>query len=402
MASASNREMRQPIHVALLTSGVVSPTAGGAYTADDALLHQVLEALGPTDTSVVIRLVEAGQPPNAAAAGASVEVFRRRLGSRLLSRVLRHPFFWRLQLRKFCVPRSGLERRLIDAGVDLVVVCTPAMAALDWQRLPFWVAFWDLGHRDLPEFPELAQSRRFEMNDEMYRRGLTRASKILTESDASSLKIAQTYGILVDRIMVTRFVVESVDVAADCAVVTKRGLALYPAQFWPHKNHVVLLHAIKLLVEQGRTPRRLVFTGSDKGNEEYVRGVAKSLGVESWVTFAGFVSARALKELYREAAVIVMPSLLGPTNLPPLEGLLHGCGVAATHARDAQLISPQSVVEIAPFDVAGWANVLDGDLLMTLPDPNQVRQAISDRRNANIERLGHALDEFALRRSLWP
>jgi glycosyltransferase involved in cell wall biosynthesis len=394
--------MRRPIHVALLTSGDVSPAAGGAFTADEALLRQVVEALGASDTSVVIRLLDAGQPPNEAAAEASVEVFRRRPGGRLIGRILRHPLFWRLQLRGHCMPRSGLEQRLIDAGVDLVVVCSPAMAALDWQRLPYWVAFWDLGHRDLPEFPELAQSRKFEMRDEMYRRGLTRASNVLTESDASSSKIAQTYGILSDRIHAVRFVVESADVAGDRAIITKSDLAFYPAQFWPHKNHVVLLHAMKLLVEQGRRPRRLVFSGSDKGNEEFVRGIAISLGVESWVTFAGFVSASTLKELYDAATIVVMPSLLGPTNLPPLEGLVHGCVVAASHAGDAKLISPQSVVEIAPFDVAGWANVLDRDLPVTLPDPDQVRQALSDRRNANIERLRHALDEFGLRRSLWP
>ena len=45
MIDRGDHSMRRPIHVALLTSGEVDPTAGGAFTADEALLLQIMAAL---------------------------------------------------------------------------------------------------------------------------------------------------------------------------------------------------------------------------------------------------------------------------------------------------------------------------------------------------------------------
>src|SRR5207253_1351991 len=45
----------------------------------------------------------------------------------------------------------------------------------------------------------------------------------------------------------------------------KGEFLFYPAQFWAHKNHVNLLHALRLLHDEHSLELRLVLTGSDQG-----------------------------------------------------------------------------------------------------------------------------------------
>jgi glycosyltransferase involved in cell wall biosynthesis len=225
---------------------------------------------------------------------------------------------------------------------------------------------------------------------------------ILTESQESIRNLAHAYGLLEDRMLAIRLVPDVAAEGEEPRLGRDPNLAVYPAQFWPHKNHLVLLHAIDLLLRQGRNPRHLVLTGSDKGNEAHVRSHAKGLGVEDHVTFAGFVSVALLRDLYSRATIMVMPSLLGPTNLPPLEALSYGCAVAASQALDAQEISPCGVREVSPFDVPAWADLLDRDIPVPLPDRAAVQQALSARLKSNRVALEGALDRFAQERSLWP
>ncbi|MCS7094161.1 MAG: glycosyltransferase [Candidatus Aenigmarchaeota archaeon] len=92
----------------------------------------------------------------------------------------------------------------------------------------------------------------------------------------------------------------------------------YPAQFWPHKNHVYVLNAIKILKDEG-IYLNVVFSGSDKGNLNHVMSYAKTLGIEKQLKYIGFVSGEDVRALYKEALALVMPTYFGPTNLPPLE-----------------------------------------------------------------------------------
>jgi glycosyltransferase involved in cell wall biosynthesis len=103
---------------------------------------------------------------------------------------------------------------------------------------------------------------------------------------------------------------------------------LYPAQFWPHKNHAAALLALKLLRERG-VELPMVFVGSDQGNASTVRRLAGELGLAGQVRFLGFVSVEELVALYRGALALAYPSLFGPENLPPLEAFALGCPVVA-------------------------------------------------------------------------
>jgi glycosyltransferase involved in cell wall biosynthesis len=106
----------------------------------------------------------------------------------------------------------------------------------------------------------------------------------------------------------------------------KDNFFFYPAQFWAHKNHYNLLRAFQKL--KNIAPSfKLVFTGSDKGNLKYIKELITEFDLDDDVKITGFVSENQLKALYENAAALVMPTFLGPTNMPLLEAYSLGCKV---------------------------------------------------------------------------
>ncbi len=129
----------------------------------------------------------------------------------------------------------------------------------------------------------------------------------------------------------------------------------YPAQFWPHKNHIVLLHALRILVDKYSHDFHLVFTGSDMGNLGHVKEVAVKLGLTKKIIFKGFVDRHVLASLYKNAFALVYPSFFGPDNFPPLEAFAFGCPVLAAsilgsheHLKDAAILfDPRNEKDLA-------------------------------------------------------
>src|SRR5205823_2212382 len=126
---------------------------------------------------------------------------------------------------------------------------------------------------------------------------------------------------------------------------------LYPANWWPHKNHERLLEAFAA-VRRERPEVRLVLTGSDHPG-----------GLPQGVSSLGRVSDERLADLYRSAAALVFPSLYEGFGLPPLEALACGCPVAVSRAGALPEVCGDAAVYFDPTaveDIArGIADVLE-------------------------------------------
>jgi glycosyltransferase involved in cell wall biosynthesis len=225
-------------------------------------------------------------------------------------------------------------------------------------RVPYAATVWDLAHRVEPEFPEVSNSGwTWEAREAHYREWLPRAAYVIVGAAAGGSDVARCYGVSPARIRVLPLVAPMRSLSEHA--LKSRGAGkpylFYPAQFWPHKNHVGLLLALKEVRERHALDLSLVLTGSDKGNMEYVRATVAKLGLTEHVVFAGFVSDDQLAMLYAEASALVFPSFFGPDNLPPLEAMQLGCpviaadvpGVAEQLGDSAALVDPRSTGDIA-------------------------------------------------------
>ena len=179
----------------------------------------------------------------------------------------------------------------------------------------------------------------------------------------------------------------------------------YPAQFWPHKNHVNLLRAMQLLLKADPDAPALVLVGSDKGNRAFVERCAADLGISHKVIFPGFVSSEELVGLYRNARALVYPSFSGPENLPPLEAFALGCPAIVANYKGAAEQLGDAAVLFDPADPTAIADAIgrvlrDKALRARLVERGRVRAARWTGREF-VGGVFGVLDAFEAQRCCW-
>lgn len=112
-------------------------------------------------------------------------------------------------------------------------------------------------------------------------------------------------------------VLNSGEASSDRTAPTGTITLLYPAFVTEHKDHATLIRALALMPEA-----RLICTGIETDYANRMRALADSLGVASRVDWRGFVSESELEDAYREADMLVMPSLWEAASGPVLEAVV--------------------------------------------------------------------------------
>ncbi len=105
-------------------------------------------------------------------------------------------------------------------------------------------------------------------------------------------------------------------------VATAARTLLFVGKQTPHKNQSLLLQVLFYLQKNDPGKYRLVLAGrADPVYAEYLRLLAKVLGLRSAVTFTGPISQSQLEGLYAEAAALVCPSLHEGFCVPVVEAM---------------------------------------------------------------------------------
>lgn len=95
---------------------------------------------------------------------------------------------------------------------------------------------------------------------------------------------------------------------------------LYPANFWEHKNHKLLLQAFSMYIHQGNTGK-LLLTGNALGKEKKFEALFEGLGIKDHVIIAGYVAEEELYGLYTGAKGVIFPSLFEGFGIPVVEAM---------------------------------------------------------------------------------
>lgn len=274
---------------------------------------------------------------------------------RKLSRLL-HPF----------------ARQLKKQGIDYCIYpCADKISFM--MQTPAVVTVFDLMHRYLTDFPEIADPTVFKSRERSYTNIAGYAKMILVDSEVGKQQMVECYAkdggnALAERVfplpyIAPDYVYESIGNERPLRAELFEKYLFYPAQFWKHKNHENLLRATAKLKNHG-LEINLVFSGTGKNGYEDVTKLIEELGLEKQVRILGYISNEEVVALYQHARALVMPTYGGPTNIPQLEAFVLGCPVATSRifgipeqVGDAALLfDPANVDEIAACIEKMWTD----------------------------------------------
>jgi glycosyltransferase involved in cell wall biosynthesis len=377
----------------------LDPHSGGGFTFQQALLEE-LRRVAPGSAHEFVFYVRGR------ATGRDMRelrMSRRAVLARTAVRAVRDVQDRWLVLPRVVRLRTRLERAVARDAIDVVWFTTPY--AEDCDR-PFIFTIWDLEYLDLPWYPEVSRDGEWERRHAHYSRFLPKATRVIVPNASGAEQVRRHFGLRADRLLelphpTPSFAVDGAD--GDRSVHDRHAIEapylLYPAQFWPHKDHRTLLRALALLPEH-----RLVLVGSDKGAVSHVRADAARLGVADRVQILGFVSLDELVALYRGADALVYVSLFGPENLPPLEAMALGCPVIAADVPGAAEQLGDGALRIAPHDHEALASAVrslaDGALRERLVRSGRAR-AGKLRADGYVRGVLDFLDDFDPIRPRW-
>jgi glycosyltransferase involved in cell wall biosynthesis len=402
------------VNVGLAVRGI-SAEAGGGYTFSTDLYHAILKR---SETRQEHRFIAFGLEEKAPDFVSSSSLPYHSLHRKRLTRLRQRANRARERIRPFAngvVAGNGQEvfadERIRAAGVDFVINLWPELCLT--KEVPYLSIVWDLQHRLQPFFPEVSSNGTWRHREQVLTELLRRATYVVVGNDRGKTELERFYGIDSSRIRrlahpTPAFALEAepeLTQALPKSLALPRDYLLYPAQFWPHKNHVLLLDAIKLLAERDNLTVPVVFCGSDKGNGRYVREEVNRLGLSTQVFFLDFVDRETLVALYRNARALIYLTLFGPENLPPLEAFALGCPVVASAvpgseeqlAGAALLVDPLDVEEVA----AGIKRVVEDDEFCASLVRNGRQRASEWTVDDFASGIFEILDEFSRIRRAW-
>lgn len=222
-------------------------------------------------------------------------------------------------------------------GFDVAVSPRTCLVARNSGRTSV-VTIHDLQHRRLPHF--FSRPRRV-LREWLYRQAAETADGIVCETAYVKRDIMEFYGVAADRIHIVpcpppSYVRNALLDPDQLTAVRQKyrlptGYLFYPAQFWPHKNHLMLIDSLGILKATFGVDVPLVLVGAPLQSFGPTMQRVRELGLEERVHYLGYVPDDEMPYLYRAAAALVVPSLFESLSIPVWEAFHLGVPVVCAN-----------------------------------------------------------------------
>jgi glycosyltransferase involved in cell wall biosynthesis len=339
------------VHVGLALLTLFPGRVGGSESYVRGLLAQYADGNGPAQVTVLAnRHVMAAYRDFARGAVRLHHVRSYRPGDRNATRLL-------AMATAAAAPR--LAARDVPSGIELVHY--PVTVPIPVTGAPRVLALHDVQHHDLPAlFSRAERTYRWWAYD----RAARSADLVITGTHHARARIVDVLGVDPDRIEVVHHGIDQQRFSprrapADEEALARLGLpprfAFYPANMWPHKNHLRLVEALAAVPD---SELHIVLTGQDYGRLPALLHRADQLGVRDRVHHLGHVSLDVLAALYRRAHALVFASIYEGFGAPPLEAMACGCPVACSDATSLPEVCGDAALPFDPRSVESIAGAL--------------------------------------------
>jgi glycosyltransferase involved in cell wall biosynthesis/2-polyprenyl-3-methyl-5-hydroxy-6-metoxy-1,4-benzoquinol methylase len=249
---------------------------------------------------------------------------------------------------------AGARGRLGHEGVDLLF-CPMTDPVHAEPGIPTVSIVYDLQHVAYPSFftpVEREHRRRF------FERLKQTADSIVCISEFSRSVLIEHVGVEPERVTAIPIAVHhrlpDLSPAQVEEVRRKYGIgdhpyALYPANFWAHKNHRVLFVALaRFFRDHPDTSLHVVLVGSLLDQADAVREAIDTMGLTERVHVLGYVPEEDLAALWKGTFCLLFPSLYEGFGIPVLEAMRYGKPVICSGVASLPEVGGEAVRYIDP------------------------------------------------------
>jgi glycosyltransferase involved in cell wall biosynthesis len=230
--------------------------------------------------------------------------------------------------------------------------------------LPTVYTVYDLQHL---HFPELFHPATIVRRETTYRALCDQATAVTTLSHWGRDDVVARYGLPEEKVVALGLssAVELYPAPdAELLEATRARLApgpefaLFPANTWPHKNHLGLVEALALLRDRGvEVP--VVCSGFKTDHFPAIERRVRELRLESLVSFPEYVSSSELRALYELCRCVVFPTKFEGWGMPLTEALATGRPAACSAIPPLLEQTRDAAVMFEPDDPGAIADAVE-------------------------------------------
>ena len=290
---------------------------------------------------------------------------------------------------------NPVVREIKNLNLDIIIF--PNQDYLSFQLDTKTVStIHDLMHIYESRFPEVSSGLRYFYRQYRYKNICKFSNIILVDSDLGKNHVIESYDVDSNIIFSLPYVPPKYIYNNQYYNLNlPEKFLFYPAQFWEHKNHSLLLKALAM-VKINHKDIKLMITGRENNLYKTIKALIKDLDLEKNVIFTGKIEDQHMSTYYKNARALIFPSFFGPTNIPPLEAIVCSCPMAVSdiyampdQLKDASIyFNPLSIDSISEAIESLWINdSLCSDLVL-----NGMKASKSWNHETFSEKLFQILD----------
>lgn len=219
-------------------------------------------------------------------------------------------------VRKF---RTGsvLSKNNID-----ILFCPFSAASFKEKGIPTVSTILDIQHEYYPQFfaPQELQHRR-----NFYQEIVRKVERVVCISDYTKVTFCEKYGYPLERAQTIYIAIQNRFDKEDSTILNRLNIEeqkyiVYPANFWEHKNHKLLLNAFAMYANE-HTDMKLVLTGNPLEQADYYKDLLKALKIEDLTVITGYVTNEELYSILKNSKGLIYPSLFEGFGIPIVEAM---------------------------------------------------------------------------------
>ncbi len=272
-----------------------------------------------------------------------------------------------------------VDRIIASENISVLFRSYPMDAGLSFplHRQIFFMP--DVQHERFPEFfdPEILQKRREAFNQALAWGGAIGTNTEFTRQEIRSLPMTRCDDIFImgPALQNTHEDEDAPLEPGDLAMIPKGDYFYFPANLWPHKNHVNALKALERTLQRVSRPVELVLSGHPEGWTTLQQQFP-----DLPVRHVGFVAPKIVRALLKHAKALVFFSLYEGFGMPLLEAFAAGTPVICSNTTALPEVGGDAVLSCAPDDVEAIS-----ELMVRVLQDTGLRQTLVARGK---ERLG--------------